>query len=109
VDSKLIRETLLRLRAEKRRIEAAIASIEQQMPGHISDEDLERHHLGMVKDEAELAPLEEHLLWCTKCFDRAESAADYADSMKAAAQEQEDKREDEGDGKEPPCMECGAP
>ena len=30
----------------------------------ISDHDLERYHLGMVKDEAELASIEEHLLWC---------------------------------------------
>ena len=31
---------------------------------HISDDDLERYYLGMVKDEAELAPFEEHLLAC---------------------------------------------
>src|ERR1035438_7304028 len=28
----------------------------------ICDHNLERYHLGMVKDEAELAPIEEHLL-----------------------------------------------
>ena len=39
---------------------------------HISDYDLERYHLGMVKDEAELALLEEHLLWCPTCVKRAE-------------------------------------
>jgi len=32
------------------------------MNDHISDHDLERYHLGMVKDEAELAALEEHYL-----------------------------------------------
>ena len=40
-------------------------------PGHIDDHDLERYHLGMVKDEAELAALEEHLLWCSAWVDRA--------------------------------------
>jgi len=39
---------------------------------HISDEDLERYCLGMVTDEAELAPLEEHLLGCHFCIDRAQ-------------------------------------
>ena len=51
---------------------------------HISDEDLERYHLGMVKDEAELAALEEHLLACPECVTRAEQASDYADAMRAA-------------------------
>jgi hypothetical protein len=51
---------------------------------HISDHDLERYHLGMVKDEAELAPLEEHLLWCPECVKRAEEAADYVDALRAA-------------------------
>jgi hypothetical protein len=52
--------------------------------GHISDEDLERYYLGMVIEEAELAPLEEHLLVCSWCIQRAESAQDYVDSMRAA-------------------------
>jgi hypothetical protein len=43
---------------------------------HISDHDLERYYLGMVTDEAELAPLEEHLLWCTWCVERAEETQD---------------------------------
>jgi hypothetical protein len=38
---------------------------------HISDYDLERYYLGMVTDEQELAALEEHLLWCSACVDRA--------------------------------------
>ena len=50
---------------------------------HISDHDLERFHLGIVKDEAELAPLEEHLLWCPKCVERAEESADYVDAIRA--------------------------
>jgi hypothetical protein len=47
---------------------------------HICDHDLERYHLGMVKDEAELAAIEEHLLWCHSCVDRAEESADYVDT-----------------------------
>jgi hypothetical protein len=49
---------------------------------HISDHDLERYHLDMVKDEAELAPLEEHLLACAECVRRAEETADYVDAMR---------------------------
>ena len=50
---------------------------------HISAYDLERYHLGMVVDEAELAPIEEHLLWCPKCVERAEESADYVDAIRA--------------------------
>jgi hypothetical protein len=41
---------------------------------HISDKDLERYYLGMVTDESELAPLEEHLLACSSCAERVEEA-----------------------------------
>ena len=51
---------------------------------HITDEDLERYHLGMVEDEAELAPLEDHLLACAACVERAEKAATYVDTLRAA-------------------------
>ena len=54
------------------------------MEEHISDHDLERYHLGMVTDEAELALLEEHLLGCPACADRAEESAAYVDVMRAA-------------------------
>jgi hypothetical protein len=54
---------------------------------HISDYDLERYHLGMIEDEAALAALEEHLLWCALCVDRAEKAADYVDMIRAAIME----------------------
>ena len=37
----------------------------------------------MVVDEAELAPLEEHLLACPKCVKRAEESADYVDAIRA--------------------------
>ena len=52
---------------------------------HISEHDLERYHLGMVKDESELAALEEHLLGCGACVDRAEAAARYVNAVRAAA------------------------
>jgi len=52
---------------------------------HVSQHDLERYHLGMVKDEAELAPLEEHILACAHCARRAEEIAQYVDAMRAAA------------------------
>jgi hypothetical protein len=48
---------------------------------HISDESL-RYYLGMINDEAELAPLEEHLLWCRECLDRAETAARFVDRIR---------------------------
>jgi hypothetical protein len=49
---------------------------------HIFDHDLERYHLGMLKDEAELAPFEEHLFACAGCAERAEEAADYVDAIR---------------------------
>jgi hypothetical protein len=52
--------------------------------GHISDHNLDRYHLGMVIDEAELAPLEEHLLCCPACLVRAEQAGEDIDTLRAA-------------------------
>ena len=49
---------------------------------HIADHDLERYHLGMVKDEAELASLEEHLLVCPVCVECARKMADYVDALR---------------------------
>jgi hypothetical protein len=52
-------------------------------PGnHISDHDLERHYLGMVTVEADLALIEEHLLWCSQCATRAEKSDAYVDAMR---------------------------
>ena len=50
---------------------------------HISDHDLERYHLGMVKG-AELESLEEHILGCGDCADRAAESAAYVDTMRRA-------------------------
>ena len=38
---------------------------------HVSHDNLERYHLGVAVDEAELAPLEEHLLACPRCDEGA--------------------------------------
>jgi hypothetical protein len=38
----------------------------------------------MATEEAELARIEEHLLWCEKCIHEAEKAAAYADAIRAA-------------------------
>jgi hypothetical protein len=51
---------------------------------HISDHDLERLYLGMVKDEAELATLEEHLLSCPHCTAEAQRSDRYVDAVRAA-------------------------
>jgi hypothetical protein len=52
---------------------------------HISDHDLERYYLGMVEDETELAALEEHILACGSCAERADQAQDYVDAMRVAS------------------------
>jgi hypothetical protein len=51
---------------------------------HISDHDLERFHLGTITDEARLAVVEEHLLWCFPCVKRAIVTAEYVDALRAA-------------------------
>jgi hypothetical protein len=51
---------------------------------HLSGHDLERYYLGMVKDETELAALEEHILACGSCADQAAGTQDYVDAMRAA-------------------------
>ena len=51
---------------------------------HPSDDLLERYAMGVVRDEAELAPLEEHLLACPECVARAEREDDYVQSIKSS-------------------------
>jgi hypothetical protein len=85
MDMKTVAGSLRNLRGSRERVVQVIAKITENLPGHISDHDLERYHLGMVKDEADLAPLKEHLLWCGVCIDRAEAAAQYVDTVRAAA------------------------
>ena len=57
---------------------------------HISDHDLERYYLGMVTEEAELAPLEEHILCCPSCAEHAEETQDYVDAMRVALLDYQD-------------------
>ena len=64
----------------------ALVTIPVRMAGpHISDEDLESYYLGMTTDESELARLEEHLLACPFCVDRATEAQGYVDAIRAGA------------------------
>ena len=51
---------------------------------HLSDHDLERYYLGTVTEEEELAPLEEHIIGCVWCAERADEAQDYVDAMRVA-------------------------
>jgi len=50
---------------------------------HITDQDLERYYLGMIRDDTELAPLEEHLLACEACLDRVEETQELVDFIRA--------------------------
>jgi anti-sigma factor RsiW len=49
---------------------------------HLSDHDLERYYLGLIKDETELAQVEEHILCCPACVERAEAGDEYVDAMR---------------------------
>ncbi len=49
---------------------------------HICDDDFERYYLGMVTQEDEVAPFEEHLLWCRACVDRADEVQNYVDFVR---------------------------
>ncbi len=51
---------------------------------HPSDDDLERYLMGQTQDEDELARLEEHLIGCPACVERAEAMTDYIAAVKAA-------------------------
>ena len=84
MDIKLGARTIRHLRARRERVARLFAKVLAKLD-HIDDHDLERYHLGMVKDEAELAALEEHLLWCGVCVDRAEATARYVDAVRAAS------------------------
>jgi hypothetical protein len=51
---------------------------------HPSDTDLERHRLGMIQEGPELDDLEEHLLICGECVDRAQASDSYIEGIRAA-------------------------
>ena len=46
---------------------------------HISDDDLERYCLGRIKDEGEVAAIEQHLFSCPTCIERAERHEEMVD------------------------------
>lgn len=50
---------------------------------HISQEDLELYCLGRATN-AQLAPIEEHLLVCPQCVERAQAMLRYIDTLRAA-------------------------
>ena len=43
-----------------------------------------RNSIGIIPDKAELAAIEEHLLWCSDCIDAAEEAARYVDRIRGS-------------------------
>jgi hypothetical protein len=61
--------------------------------GHISDDDLERLIMGTITDEAELAPLEEHLLVCDECIARGGGTLQFVEAMRTALKRQQARRE----------------
>jgi hypothetical protein len=50
---------------------------------HIDDHDQERYYLGMVTEDGELSRLEEHILCCARCAERAEHVQRYVDAIRA--------------------------
>jgi hypothetical protein len=78
-----LEQILARLRLRRERLMETLwaAAVKADHP---LEEALERYHLGRITDEAELAPLEEHLLACPVCVRRAEWVADYLDTLRAA-------------------------
>jgi hypothetical protein len=53
---------------------------------HFDDHDLERYYLGMVTEDGELSRLEEHILCCAWCTERAEHVQRYVDAIRAVMQ-----------------------
>ena len=51
---------------------------------HLDKQTLERYQLGVTRDEAQVARLEEHLLSCSFCAIRADATAYYVDMIRAA-------------------------
>jgi hypothetical protein len=81
-----ITEALGRPRADRIRILALMDKISPQLD-HLDDHDLERYHLGMVTEDAEIDRMEQHLIACVECVRRAEETQDYVDAIQAATSE----------------------
>ena len=52
---------------------------------HIPDDDFERYYLGMIPEAPELDLLEEHILACAICAERAAASDEYVDAIRAGA------------------------
>lgn len=50
---------------------------------HVSDRHLELYYLDKVTEDVELASLEDHLLECRFCADRAHTIEDYLDALRS--------------------------
>ena len=48
---------------------------------HISDDNLERFFLNGIRSCQEIAEIEEHLLWCDSCIDRAKATECYVKTI----------------------------
>jgi len=83
MNTKLLRDGIETLRSRRCRIEHLTARTKARL-GHVSDTDLERYYLGMTAEGPELAVLDEHLLGCGYCTDRAQEAQEYVDKMREA-------------------------
>jgi anti-sigma factor RsiW len=59
---------------------------------HISDEELELYCLGRATNE-QLAPIEEHLLSCRDCVERAERMLEAIDTLREALRRMEEERQ----------------
>lgn len=55
-----------------------------QLARHLSDTDLERYCLGMIQEGPELDAMEEHLLICGECVDRAQDSDAYTEAIRDA-------------------------
>lgn len=55
---------------------------------HISEDKLERYHMDRVR-EPEVSALEEHLIGCPFCVQRASLTAEYVEAMRRASRELE--------------------
>lgn len=54
---------------------------------HLSEDSLERYLLGGIRNQAEFAVVEEHLLYCEDCITSCERLTQYLDILRVALRE----------------------